>query len=180
MAEQFVQFGDETEWSQREEHFYSSRYQAASWKHDRRVCIRSVRAANELIFHHEFLLTNFSTAVSAAQVSQTYWQRGTMENFIKEAKNGFFFDKTDSSHFLENAVRMTVSLFSYNITNFMRTLVFSEKAKGLQIQTIRLRLFKIEGKLILTGRRMMLKLSTHHVYKDEFFHILRQIQSLFW
>ena len=56
----------------------------------------------------------------------------------------------------------------------------SKKAKGLQIQTIRLRLFKIEGKLILTGRRMMLKLSTHHVYKDEFFHILRQIQSLFW
>ena len=55
-----------------------------------------------------------------------------MENFIKEAKNGFFFDKSDSSHFLENAVRM------------------------------------------------MVKLSTHHVYQDEFFHILRQIQSLSW
>jgi hypothetical protein len=26
----------------------------------------------------------------------------------------------------------------------------------------------------------MLKLSTHHVYQDEFFHILRQIQSLSW
>ena len=180
MAEQFVQVGDETEWSQREEHFYSIRYQAASWKHDRRVCIRSVRGADELIFHHEFIITNLSDTISAERVYQTYWKRGTMENFIKEAKNGFFFDKTDSSHFSKNAVRMMVSLLSYNITNFMRTLVFSEKAKGLQIQTIRLRLFKIAGKLIHTGRRMMLKLSSHHVYQDEFFHILRQIQCLAW
>ena len=100
MAEEFVQVGDETEWSQREEHFYSTRYQASTWKHDRRVCVRSVRAANELIFHHEFIITNLSNAVSAEQVYQTYWKRGTMENFIKEAKNGFFFDTTDSSHFL--------------------------------------------------------------------------------
>ena len=75
---------------------------------------------------------------------------------------------------------MMVSLLSYNITNFMRTLAFPEKSKGLQIQTIRLRLFKIAGKLIHTGRQMILKLSTHHVYQDEFLHILRQIQSLSW
>jgi hypothetical protein len=180
MAEEFVQVGDETEWSQKEEYFYSIRYQAGTWKHDRRVCIRSVRAADELIFHHEFIITILSDAVSTEQVYQTYWKRGTMENFIKEAKNGFFFDKTDSSHFLENAVRMMVSLLSYNINNFMRTLAFPEKAKGLQIQSIRLRFFKIAGKLIHSGRRMMLKLSTHHVYQDEFFHILRQIQSLSW
>jgi hypothetical protein len=62
-AEEIVQVGDETEWSQREEHFYSTRYQAGTWKHDRRVCIRSVRAANELIFHHEFINTNLYDTV---------------------------------------------------------------------------------------------------------------------
>ena len=128
-----------------------------------------------MIFHHEFIITNLSETISAERVYQTYWKRGTMENFIKEAKNGFFLDKTDSSHFLENAVRMRVSLLSYNITNFMRTLAFTKKAKGLQIQTIPFRLFKIAGKLIHTGRRMMLKISTYHVYQKEFFHILWQI-----
>lgn len=59
---------------------------------------------------------------------------------------------------------MMVSVRSYNITNFMRTLTFPENAKGLQIQTIRLRHFKIAGKLIHIGRRRMLKLSTYHVY----------------
>jgi hypothetical protein len=138
LAEQFVQVVAETEGSQREEYFYSLRYQAGTWK------------------------------------------RGTMENFINEAKNGFFFDKTDSFHFLENAVRMMVSWLSYHINNFMRALAFPEKAKGLQILTIRLRFFKTAGKLIHSGRRMMLRLSAHHVYQDEFFHILRQIQSLSW
>nr|WP_256327913.1 transposase [Trichococcus collinsii] len=45
---------------------------------------------------------------------------------------------------------------------------------------MRLHLFKAAGKLIHSGRRMMLKLSTHHVYQDEFFHILWQIQCLPW
>lgn len=81
MAEQFVQVVAETEGSQREEYFYSLRYQAGTWK------------------------------------------RGTMENFINEAKSGFFFDKTDSFHYLENAVRMMVSWLSYHINNFMRVSV---------------------------------------------------------
>lgn len=135
MADQFVQVGAETEWSQREEHVYSIRYQVGTWK------------------------------------------RGTMENFINEAKNGFFFDKTDSFHFLENAVSMMGGLVSYNINNFMRA---SVPGKGLQTLTIRLRFFETAGKLIHSGRRMMLRLSAHHVYQDEFFHILRQIQSLSW
>ena len=120
--------GMRTELSQREEYFYSIRYQAGTWKHDRRVCIRSVREANEVIFHHEFIITNLSDVIPAERVYQSYWKRGTMENFIKEARNGFFFDKTDSSHFLENGVRMMVSLLSYNINNFLYTLAFPEKA----------------------------------------------------
>ena len=98
MAEKFVQVGDETEWSQREKYFHSIRYQAGTWKHDRRVCICSIREASELIFHHEFIITNLLDAIPAKQVYQTHWKRCTMDNFIKEAKNGFFFDKSDSSH----------------------------------------------------------------------------------
>lgn len=57
LAEQFVQVRDENNWSQRKEHFYAIRYQAGTWKHTRRTCIRSVNGADELIFNHKFIIT---------------------------------------------------------------------------------------------------------------------------
>ena len=101
-----------------------------------------------------------------------------MENYIKEAKNSFFFDKTDSPEFLENEARMMISLLAYNVVNFLRTICFEPKSKGLQVNTIRLRLFKVAGKLVNTARQIYLKLSSSHVYQREFYAVFRQIQRL--
>jgi hypothetical protein len=60
------------------------------------ACIRSTREAGELLFRHEFIVTNLSENVSPDTIFSIYAKRGTMENFIKEAKAGFYFDKTDS------------------------------------------------------------------------------------
>lgn len=87
-----------------------------------------------------------------------------MENYIKEAKNSFYFDKTDSPRFIENHARMMISVLAYNIVNFLKTCCFDKKWKGLQVNTIRLRLLKIAGKLVSTARQMYLKLSSSHVY----------------
>ena len=42
-------------------------------------------------------------------VFRTYRKQGTIENFIKEAKNGFYFDKTDSPFSLENHTYVMVT-----------------------------------------------------------------------
>ncbi|MFL2080061.1 transposase, partial [Marinilactibacillus psychrotolerans] len=81
----------------------------------RRLCIRSVREGGELLFQHTFIVTNLSKNVSPEVIFSLYAKRGTMENFIKEAKAGFYFDKTDSPRFLENHVRMLMSLLAYNL-----------------------------------------------------------------
>lgn len=60
-----------------------------------------------------------------------------MENFIKEAKDGFGFDQMKSHDFIVNEARMMISLLAYNFTNWLRTLTFPPVAKGIQIQTIR-------------------------------------------
>ena len=101
-----------------------------------------------------------------------------MENYIKEVKNGFYFDKTDSPSFIENHARMIVSLLAYNIVNFMRTLCFTNETKGYQVSTIRLFFFKIAGKMVHSGRRNYLKLSSYHVYQKLFYRILQNIQVL--
>ncbi|MFL2100777.1 transposase [Desemzia sp. FAM 24101] len=52
-----------------------------------------------------------------------------MENYIKDAENGFYFDKTNSSSFLENNAHMMVSLLTYTPINFMKQICLpAEKA----------------------------------------------------
>lgn len=109
-----------------------------------------------------------------------YHKRGTMENFIKEAKNGFYLDKTDSSSFLENHARMMVSLLAYNLVNFMKTICLPAKEATFQVNTLRLRLFKVAGKLVRSGRKLFLKTSSSHVYQNLFYHLLDKIQQLCW
>ena len=180
LAETFVLVGDKHPWDQREVHYYSAAYQAGKWPKERRVCIKSTREANELVFRHEYLVTNFSENHSAQTMFHLYHKRGTMENFIKEAKNGFYLDKTDSSSFLENHARMMVSLLAYNLVNFIKTICLPAKEAAFQVDTLRLRLFKVAGKLVRSGRKLFLKTSSSHVYQNLFYHLLDKIQQLCW
>lgn len=178
LAEELVYYDDNHPWDEKETYYYSVQYQAASWTKPRRVCIRSTREAGELLFNHVFIVTSFSKNISPKRVFETYNKRGTMENYIKEAKNSFYFDKTDSTRFIENHARMMISVLVYNIINFMRTICFEKNWKTVQIDTIRLRLFKVAGKLVNTARRMYLKLSSSHVYQAEFYNVFRRIQRI--
>lgn len=178
LVEEFVFYDNHHPWDEKEVYYHSVSYQAASWFKPRRVCIRSTREVGELLFKHSFIVTNFSENISAKRVFETYNKRGTMENYIKEAKNSFFFDKTDSPEFLENEARMMISLLAYNLVNFLRTLCFEPKSKGLQVNTIRLRLFKVAGKLVNTARQTYLKLSSYHVHQREFYAVFRKIQRI--
>jgi len=177
IAERYVHYDDDHPWGETEMYYHSASYQAQKWTKPRRICIRSTREAGELLFRHEFIVTSLSENVSPQGIFALYAKRGTMENFIKEAKTGFFFDKTDSPTFIENHVRMLVSMLAYNLVNFLKTISFDESDKGLTIHTIRLRFLKIAGKLVHTGRQIYLKLSSYHVFQNKFydaFHRLRR------
>ena len=100
LAEELVYYDDHHPWDEKEIYYHSVSYQAGSWTKSRRVCIRSTREAGELLFNHTFIITSFSENIVPKRVFETYNKRGTMENYIKEAKNGFYFDKTDSPRFI--------------------------------------------------------------------------------
>ena len=75
--------------SKTECYFEETTYQAKSWLKPRKVIIQSVRPVGELFFTHSFFVTNFELT-SPKDIVRAYQKRGTMENYIKEAKNGFF------------------------------------------------------------------------------------------
>ena len=90
-------------------------------------------------------------------IVRAYQKRGTMENYIKEAKNGFYFDHMNSHAFLVNEVKMMLTLLAYNLTNWLRTLCFPEGQKTMQIDTIRTRLIKAASKVVKSGRSFYFK-----------------------
>lgn len=104
-------------------------YQATSWSRSRRIIIQSTRPAGELFFIHTFFVTNLSGSFSPQAIVHSYQQRGTMENFIKEGKNGFGLDQMKSNDFLTNQIRMMLFLLAYNLMNWLRTLCFPSVRK---------------------------------------------------
>ena len=163
--------------SKTEYFFEETIYQAKSWSKPRRVIIQSVRPAGELFFTHSFFVTNFKVGFPK-EIVRAYQKRGTMENYIKEAKNGFFFDQMNSHSYVVNKVKMMLALLAYNLTNWLRTLCFPEGQKTMQIDTIRTRIIKVASKLVKSGRSLCFKLSSSFVYQKFFWNVLDQIQRL--
>lgn len=124
-----------------------------------------------------FFVTSLSESFSPQAIVHSYQQRGTMENFIKEGKNGFAFDQMKSNDFLTNQVRMMLSLLAYNLTNWLRTLCFPPSSQGFQIETIRTHLIKVASRLVKSGRSLYFKLSSSFVYTKFFRDVLARIQQ---
>jgi len=153
-------------------------YQAASWGTTRRVVVKLERPEGELFFQPTFIVTNMS--LPAKRVVKFYQNRGTMENLIKEGKQGFAFDQLSSTRFEANATKLQIRVLANNIEAGFRLLCLpkSLKRKVLRMDTIRLRLIKIAGKLIHSGRYLIFRLSSHCLYQQEFRQTLDQIQRL--
>lgn len=151
-------------------------YQAKSWPKSRRVIIKSERPAGELLFTHSFIVTNLGNTFSPKEIVLSYQKRGTMENYIKEAKNGFFFDQMNSSSLHANEAKMMISLLAYNLINWLRTLCFPEHQKRMQVQTIRTKIIKIASRLVRSSRSLYFKLSSSFVYQKFFWAVLLRIQ----
>jgi len=159
-------------------YFEETVYQAKSWSKPRKVIVKSVRPAGELFFVHSFFVTNLVDAFSPKDIVLSYQKRGTMENYIKEAKNGFNLDKMNSHAFQVNEVKMMLSLLAYNLTNWLRTLSFPKEQRNMQIETIRTRIIKVASKLVRSGRSLYFKLSSSFVYQEFFWKVLSRIQKL--
>ena len=107
-----------------------------------------------------------------------YANRGTMENFIKEGKNGFAFDSMSSSNFIANANKLQLAMLAYNFNNWFRRLVLSKSMISNRIDTIRLKLIKIAAKIVTGGRYLTFKLCSSCPYKNEFWDTLFRIKNL--
>jgi hypothetical protein len=83
-----------------------------------------------------------------------------MENLIKEGKNGFSFDQLSSTRFEANAVKLQIRMLASNIEAGFHLLCLPKSAKKnrLCMDTVRLRLIKIAGRLVHSGHSLIFRL----------------------
>jgi IS4 transposase len=145
------------------------------------AAIKSIKKG--LFWSHQYIFSNyFLDGWSAEKIFNFYNKRGCMENLIKELKQDFFYDKTDSSTFLANYARNLISCISYNIIKLFQNKVLNQKnnkeitsAKSWMFSSIRNNLLKIGTRVIKHGRYIHFKLTNSNPFDKLFWLIFHRI-----
>lgn len=152
------------------------KYKANSWDTERRVVIKIEKPAGQMALVHMFVVTNMES--TAEEVIDFYCDRGEMENFIKECKNGFGLCKMSSTSYVANAMKLQRKAIAYNINNWLRRLVLPSVHKSIRIETIRVKLIKVAAKIVKHSRYIHFKLNSTYPYKELFIDTFKNIKSL--
>jgi hypothetical protein len=147
-----------------------------SWSRPRRVVAKA-----EYLDKGEnprFVVTSLTPQQWAARelYEQFYCARGEMENRIKE-QMCLFADRLSTAEMQGNQLRLYFSALAYTLMEALRRLGLkgTEWAEA-QVDTIRLKLFKIGAVVRLSVRRVLLQLNSAYPWKEVFTHAYRALR----
>ena len=98
-----------------------------------------------------------------------YCQRGEAENRIKEQQLDLFAGRTSCHRFVANGFRLLLSAAAYVLVQALRrtALAGTELARA-QVGTIRLKLFKVAARVVVSARRVVFHLASSYPYQATF------------
>ena len=106
-----------------------------------------------------FVVTN--RAGKPAAIFAWYNMRGQAENFIKDLKRDVAADRLSCHTFRANALRLQLHGLAYNLLVLFRLRALATTTLATAtIGTVRLRLFKVGGRVRSTARRLWIHLAT--------------------
>jgi hypothetical protein len=136
-------------------------YQAASWPRPRRLVIKAEilpKGPNT-----RFVVTSHSAAVPPLAVYDAYGDRGAAENGpIKGFKKALQADRLSDHRFWANHFRLLLHLAAYWLLDTLRRWLGGTDAAHYQLDTLRLRLLKIAGRVRELPDRVRLHLASSH------------------
>lgn len=114
---------------------------------------------------------------SAQEIIDWYNQRGdASENRIKELKLDFGGDRLPCSDFKANALYFGICTLAYNLFALMRQLA-PQQLGMRRIKSVRFRIYQMAGKLIKTGRKLILKVKAQSISRiNELLRIFQQVR----
>jgi hypothetical protein len=146
--------------------FGSFSYAAGPWDRARRVIAKAEHTAKGA--NPRYVVVNVPGDPQELY-EDVYCQRGEAENRIKEQQLDLFADRTSCHRFLANQFRLLLSSAAYVLVQALRrtALAGTELAKA-QVGTIRLKLFKVAARVVVTARRVVFHLSSSYPYQAIF------------
>ena len=133
-------------------------YAAATWDHERRVVYKAealVKGPNT-----RFVVTTRTDPPLA--VYDFYVDRGTPEQWIDQLKATCFADRLSCCDFWPNQFRLLLSAATYWLLHTLRSWLERAKIAPMRLETLRLSLLKIGGRVDQFADRIRLRLATSH------------------
>jgi hypothetical protein len=146
--------------------FGSFAYSANTWDRARRVIVKAEHTAKGA--NPRFVVTNVP-GEARELYEDVYCQRGDMENRIKEQQLDLFADRTSCHRFLANQFRLLLSSAAYVLVQALRRIALSgTELATAQVGTLRLKLFKVAARVVLSARRVVFHLASSYPYQELF------------
>lgn len=133
-----------------------TRYQAKSWKTQRRVCAGVEATTRSLDIR--FVVTNLDKGSAAHVYDVIYCPRVQAENLIKMHKSQLASDRTSCRSPIANQVRLVLHTAAYWLMLTLREAVpTTDHLSNAEFATLRLRLLKLGARVIETVSRIRLR-----------------------
>lgn len=133
-------------------------YQADSWPHPRRVIIKAEALAKGT--NTRFVVTTRDDPPEA--LYGWYTDRGETENWIKDLKLACFADRLSCHRFLANQVRLLLHGAAYVLLDTLRRWLVQAGLERMTLETLRLRVIKIGGRVRQLATKVHLRLASSH------------------
>ena len=145
-----------------------------TWDKDRRFVVSRVlkpekdRAQLSFLegdeFEYFYFVTN--TELPSEKVVIAYEKRGNAENYIKEAKYDMAVGRLLLKSFWANEAIFQLMMLTYNLFLLFKMDFTNGTEYRQQIKTFRLKYIFLAGKIIRTGRSVIMKLSEKYPYRE--------------
>jgi hypothetical protein len=137
-------------------------YGAASWQKERRVIYKA--EAMEQGTNRRFVLS--TRREGPKELYEFYARRGESENWIKDFKLHVKADRLSCHRFVANQFRLLLHAAAYWLMDALRRKLIEGGSRRMQLDTLRIRLIKIGGRVRELFTKIRLHLASGHPGQD--------------
>jgi hypothetical protein len=144
-------------------------YRAKSWPTARRVIVKAETLAQGP--NTRFVVTSRTDPPEA--LYDWYVDRGEPEGWIKDLKRACFADRLSDHRFWANQFRLLLHAAAYWLLDTLRRWLVARAVPRVQLDTLRLHLLKIGGRVWQWSDRVRLRLASSHPGQPLWSHLAR-------
>lgn len=151
-------------------------HECSGWGKSRRfVAVRikqggDVKGAQGRLFDvvcYEYFCYVTTEPLSPWEAHKKYGERATCETWIDESKNQMGLGQIKTGEFLANAAVFQCAVLAYNTVRWMALMSGNATLRQWEMQTVRIFLVRVAGKLLTGSRQLTIDTPKDHLYPKE-------------